>query len=139
MASHPWKSSLERAGHLRRITARWLRGAELPADLYLPGDTLIVDPRRAIRPGEIVVAELAAPPFSATDREGERTREPGSAGVVSSVAERPVPGAREAIFLHDPGAAAIRFVSPNSGAVSLQVPRVDLVIVGVVIGLRRAL
>jgi hypothetical protein len=146
MRSQRWKSPLERAGLLRRITTGWLRGAGLPADLYLPGDTVIVDPRRAIRPGEIVVAELAALPFPATNREGERTREPDPAGASSlrtggrAVAERSVPpGAREAIFLHDPGAAAIRFISPNPGVVSLQVPASDLVVVGVVIGLRRAL
>ncbi len=110
MRSHRWKSPLENAGLLRRITTGWLRGAGLPADLYLPGDTVIVEARRQIRPGEIVAAETI-----------------GHAAV------------REAIFLHDPGAAAIRFASPNPGAVSLQVPASELMIIGVVIGLRRAL
>ena len=110
MRSQRWKSPLEQAGLLRRITTGWLRGVGLPADLYLPGDTVIVEPRRQIRPGEIVVAQTIG-----------------------------CPAVREAIFLHDPGAAAIRFVSPNPGAVSLQVPASDLVVIGVVIGLRRAL
>jgi len=119
MTSQRWKSPLEHAGLLRRITTRWLRGEGLPADLYLPGDTVIVDPRRAIRPGEIVVAET----IGRADPDGGPPR----------------PGVREAIYFHMPGAAAIRFVSPNPGAVSLQVPAADLVVVGIVIGLRRAL
>ncbi len=123
MRSHRWKSPLEQAGRLRRITAGWLRGEGIPPGLYLPGDTVIVETRRQIRSGEIVVAQTM-----------------GGAPV------------REAIYLHTPGASVIRFVSPGgpsrsegrqdlmgSDAVSLQVPASDLTIIGVVMGLRRAL
>jgi hypothetical protein len=57
MRSHRWKSPLEQAGRLRRITAGWLRGEGIPPGLYLPGDT---DRRSAPggHVGEIVVAEM---------------------------------------------------------------------------------
>jgi SOS-response transcriptional repressor LexA len=45
---------------------------------------------------------------------------------------------REALYRHVPGAAVIRFILAE-GATPIQIPVSDLTVVGVVIGLRRAL
>ena len=112
MFSWRFKPALPAAAIARQITPRWLRDEGLPADRYAPGDALILEPRRPPRDGELVVAE---------------------------VRRKPAPAGREALYRFAAGAAVIRFAPARPGAASIQVPASDLVLVGVVIGLRRAL
>jgi SOS-response transcriptional repressor LexA len=103
------KPVFREAGMLRQITSQRLKGEGLPQGLYTPGDAVIVEVRRQIEPGEIVFAEIRG---------------------------------REALYRHVPGAAMIRFTPKRStapGSPPIQIPISDLEVVGVVIGLRRAL
>jgi hypothetical protein len=100
------KVDLERAGMLKRITSNWLRSEELPKDLYRPGDVVVVEARREIKAGEVVIAAR---------------------------------GDRGVIYRHVPGASEVRLRAGGTDAPDLRVPVSDLILVGVVIGLRRAL
>jgi hypothetical protein len=100
------KMDLERAGMLKRITSDWLRSADLPKDLYRPGDVVVVEARGEIKADEVVVAAR------------------GGCGV---------------IYRYVPGASEVRLRAGGRDAPDLRVPVSDLVLAGVVIGLRRAL
>ena len=103
-----WAPALREADMLRRLSRRRLKQAGLPPGSYAPGDAVIIEARRRIEAGEVVLAEIGG-------REALYRHRPGAAVV------RFEPGEPSA-----PGDAPI------------QVPLSDLRVLGVVIGLRRS-
>jgi len=102
-----WRPVLREAGMLRRLSRRRLKQAGLHPGTYVPGDAVIIEARRQIEAGEVVLAEIGG-------REALYRHRPGAT-----------------VIRFEPGEGAV------PGDAPIQVPVSDLRVVGVVIGIRR--